>query len=759
MIACFALTSALSAFLLFLIQPLIAKPLLPLLGGSPSVWNTCMMMFQFLLLLGYSYAYAGSRALAPRPQSMLHIALLGGSLLLLPFGLQEAGFDPVEQPQLWLIVTLLQSIGIPYTLLAASAPMLQRWIASTDHPMASNPYPLYSASNAGSFLALLAYPVYVEPTFSTTAQFAFFSQGYVLLAAGFMACVILLTKNLAVSGNNGAVSPQTQAPQDARQIAAWVFFAFVPASLLYGVTTYLISDIASVPLLWLIPLMLYLLSFVLAFSERPISLAAYGRPFVLLCVFATLPLFTMASLFTKIGVPQILMSAIILASVFLGFVYFHRVLYLRRPAPDRLAFYYVIVSLGGVLGGVFNALLSPVLFNTALEFPLILCVAGVACVLLDTQGRFRAEISLRPGRRLLGLLGIPFLFYLSLLALPLERLGAMDGMTVKGILLAIMIFLFLLLTDGLFANKRHRFLSLAFFGFLMFAIVSEKENALFTYRNFFGISRVTYDEKNKAHIYVHGVTVHGMQSLEEGKRLNPVSYYVPLRQVFEHVPAAKEADSAVLGLGVGTIACYAQHGQVMDFFEIDPAPILVAKNEALFTYLKDCPGQYDIIVGDGRLEIQKAEDARYGIIVMDAFTSDAIPVHLITREALELYAKKLKPEGVIAFNISNRFLNLMPVLASLAQDLGWSGAYRAYLANKPLEASSIWVALFPDPQQGSHFLEAASGWKALTPSDDPRYRWTDRYSSLLSVLIFDQSESPLSHAATEDESKASNAND
>ena len=758
MIACFALTSALSAFLLFLIQPLIAKPLLPLLGGSPSVWNTCMMVFQFLLLLGYSYAYAGSRALAPRPQSMLHIALLGASLLLLPFGLLEAGFDPVEQPQLWLIVTLLQSIGIPYTLLAASAPMLQRWIASTTHPMASNPYPLYSASNAGSFLALLAYPIFIEPNFSTSEQFAFFSNGYALLAAGFLACVILLMRNLAASKEQ--VTPaQTQDSLDARQIGAWIFFAFIPASLLYGVTTYLISDIASVPLLWLIPLMLYLLSFIFTFSDRPLSLAVYGRFFALLTIFATLPLFTMASLFTKIGMSQLLMAALILISVFLGFIYFHRVLYLRRPVAHRLAFFYVIVSLGGMLGGVFNALVSPVVFKTALEFPFILFVAGIACVLLDAQGRFRVEVGLRPRRWLLGLLGIPLVFHLLLLALPLEGLAAADAMTVKGVLLAITIFVFLLLTDGLFANKRLRLLSFVYFGFLMFALLAEKENTLFMYRNFFGISQVTYDEKNKAHIYVHGVTVHGMQSLEKDKRLNPVSYYVPLRQVFEHVPAARNEKSAVLGLGVGTIACYAQPGQIMDFYEIDPAPIRVAKNEKLFTYLKDCPGTYDIIVGDGRLEIQKIEDKRYGIIVMDAFTSDAIPVHLITKEALELYATKLKPEGVIAFNISNRFLNLMPVLASLSQDLGWSGAYRAYYTTRPLEASSIWVALFPDTRQADQFVAAAPEWTPLSASDDPRYRWTDRYSSLLSVLILDQSESPLSQSAAKDATKANKPND
>jgi spermidine synthase len=730
MIVAFALTSALSAFLLFLIQPLIAKPILPLLGGSPSVWNTCMLVFQFLLLLGYSYAYLGARRLPSGAQSSTHLALLVGSLLLLPFGLKEAGFDPVAYPQAWLVVTLLQSIGLPYTLLAASAPMLQRWIASTDHPMAGNPYPLYAASNAGSFLALLAYPFFIEPRFASAAQFSLFSNGYAALVGSFALCVILLRQRIRPVPSMSTATSKAPSRQD---IAGWIFFGFIPASLLYGVTTYLISDIASVPLLWLIPLMLYLLSFVIAFSDRALPLSLIGRIFSG-CAIPVLALSIFVKLDDAVHLPGIAVPMFTMAVIFLGFVYFHRALYLRRPETDRLPFYYVIVALGGVLGGVFNALLAPLFFVSTMEFSLMLCTAGVAALVVDAQGHSILKVNRPLLRWAACYFGLPLLFGLSL-RLPLEDFfDEKISSVLFGLDIGAAVFAFLLLMDRFFSSRIKAVVGTIYFMFLLSAVIAEKHGSLYLHRNFFGISKVLQDKENKAHIYVHGTTVHGMQSLEAEKRLNPVSYYVPLRQVFAEVEKARTSPAAVLGLGVGTIACYAQPGQPMDFYEIDPAPIEVARDETLFTYLRDCPGRYDIIVGDGRLELRRAEAQKYGIIVMDAFTSDAIPAHLLTREALDLYATKLQPDGVIAFNISNRFLNLMPVLAALAEDRGWTGAFRAYNTQKPLEASSVWVALFPQAQTRDAFLAAAKEWLPLQTGVEPHFLWTDQYSSLLSVL-------------------------
>jgi hypothetical protein len=749
MIASFALTSALSAFLLFLIQPLVAKPLLPLLGGSPSVWNTCMLVFQLLLLLGYSYAYAGSRFLAPRRQSLVHVSLLAATLLLLPFGLMEAGFDPVEHPQSWLIVTLLQSIGIPYTLLAASAPMLQRWIASSNDPMAANPYPLYAASNIGSFLALLAYPFGIEPRLPTQSQFNVFSGGYVFLVLGFIVCALLLGRRLLPVAATLQTAPERA---DFRQISGWIFFAFIPASLLYGVTTYLISDIASVPLLWLIPLMLYLLSFIITFSDRPLSLRALARIIPVGAVL-TMLLSLFVELRNAIGIPQILVPAVILAIIFACFIYFHRVLYLRRPPTHSLAFYYVVVSLGGVLGGIFNALLAPVLFESTLEFTIVLLAAGLVSIILRPDGTFSEQVYHRPRRWLMGCVALPLFFNLMLrVSLP-EQWDETTQLTVLGLCVGLLIFLFLVLTEDLFSSIKRSMLGLTFFSLLLIAMLAEGHFSLFTHRNFFGISRVSFQEKNNAHIYTHGVTVHGMQSLDPEKRLNPVSYYVPLRQVFEQVEAAQVAPAAVLGLGVGTIACYAQPKQAMDFYEIDPAPILVANNPDLFTYMRDCPGERTIIVGDGRLEMRRAQDGQYGIIVMDAFTSDAIPVHLLTLEALTLYGSKLRPDGVIAFNISNRFLDLVPVLTTLAHELGWTGAVRSYVTHKPLEASSIWVALFPEKEVAQAFMTAAPEWRLLPPVSEPRYKWTDQYSSLLSVIFFNPAQAEDEQAEQEEKAK------
>lgn len=755
MILCFALTSALSAFLLFLIQPLVAKPLLPLLGGSPSVWNTCMLVFQLLLLLGYSYAYAGSRFMAPRRQSLLHVGLLAASLLLLPFGLTEAGFNPVDHPQSWLIVTLLQSIGIPYTLLAASAPLLQRWVAATDHPMAANPYPLYAASNSGSFLALLAYPLFIEPRFPTNAQFGIFSNGYVALALGFAACLFLLRRHM---GAAKAVQPTVSAPTpDRRQVASWIFLAFIPASLLYGVTTYLISDIASVPLLWLIPLMLYLLSFVITFSDRAMSIVPLAR-ILQVGVVITLLLSMFISLQNLLGIFHVLIPVVILSIIFIAFIYFHRVLYLRRPPSTGLAFYYVIVSVGGVAGGLFNAILSPLIFKSTLEFPLMLLLTALMTLILRPDGGFRPEILRRPHRWMAGCFLLPLLFHLALKVHLPDAWSVSSGLTVLGLFAGALIFLFLLLTEDIFGSVRRSMVGLIFFSLVLIAMLTEGHSALFTYRNFFGISRVNLDEEQQAHIYMHGVTVHGIQSLEPEKRLNPFSYYVPLRKIFERVEAAQTAPAAVLGLGVGTIACYAQPDQQMDFYEIDPAPIMVANNPDLFTYMRDCPGKRTTLVGDGRLEINRADNGQYGIIVMDAFTSDAIPIHLLTREALELYGSKLRSDGVIAFNVSNRFLNLIPVLASHATDLGWTGVVRAYDTKKALEASSLWIALFPRRDVADKFLQQEPSWRVLPPENRARFKWTDQYSSLLSVLML-ESDDPMNVEEVSQDEKAQETKD
>lgn len=728
----FACTAALSAFLLFLVQPLIAKPILPLLGGSPSVWNTCMVTFQLLLLLGYSYAYVSSRFLTVGRQSLPHLALFGVSLLGLPFGLHAAGFEAHDHPQLWLVVTLLLSVGGGYFMLSSSAPMLQGWAAQTSHSLAKNPYPLYAASNAGSFFGLLAYPLLIEPRFSTPQQFRLLSVGYLLLVLGFFCCAIVFRNHRQDPVQNAPVMPE--AHPDRTLLFCWLSYSAIPASLLFGTTTFITTDIASVPLLWIIPLMLYILSFVFAFSMREWKTPAVRVlyfPLGLLTLFCACFL----PLASRLGITPIIAVILTLSSLFVGAFLFHRRLYELRPRSENSGLFYVVLALGGALGGCFNSFVAPQIFLTAMEFPLVLSVSLLVVLLPD----FLSANTVRKTRfpyaiaALFLLLVVAGKFYIA------SDIHFFEGryLAISSVLLLLVLFAALLLSDWFYQTPRRGLLAILVTGLLAGHLAETSGGSwIHAERNFFGISRVREDKEHSRIIYTHGVTIHGMQSTENQYRLDPISYYRPLRDIFANLPVSvADAPIGVLGLGIGTVACYAKPGQEMDFYEIDPASIHIATDPVYFTYMRDCAGKRSIIVGDGRLTLTEAPDRRYGIIIMDAFTSDAIPMHLLTLEALTMYGKKLKPDGLIAFNISNRYLNLLPVIRTLSEELGWTGRYRLNVAkNESLEVSSMWVVLAKEKE--SPLLEPLSEWKPLPPERGDQYRWTDDYTNLLGVLRF-----------------------
>jgi len=730
----FALTAALSAFLLFLVQPLIAKPILPLLGGSPSVWITCMVTFQLLLLLGYTYTYASSRCLAVRHQTLLHLTLFGVSLMLLPVALHTATFEAHGYPRLWLMVTLVLSVGGPYFLLSGNAPMLQLWAANTSHALARNPYPLYAASNAGSFVGLLAYPLLIEPNFSTSRQFAIFTAGYLCLVLGFLCCAILMWRNERTLAISTPVTRETS--PDTRQLARWLGWSAIPASLLFGTTTFIITDIASVPLLWIIPLLLYILSFVVAFSGRK-----WNTHVLLVSYFplGTLTLFYAMSgpLANRFGISRIGAIALALSALFTAAVLFHRRLYELRPRAEDSSLFYVLLALGGAIGGCFNGFIAPLIFRTAAEFPLVLAISLLVALLPGFLSpcpprtrRFPTMVTV-----ILLLLLVSGRLYLA------SALNVLDfpHVAIDGILLSVVLFTAFLVSDWVYRGPGRTLLAVVVTAVLGGYLGGASGNSwIHEERNFFGISRVRNDPGHDRRIYLHGVTVHGMQSTENAFRLSPaVSYYRPPGDIIANLPAAAAgAPIGVVGLGIGTVACYAKPGQEMDFYEIDPASIHIATDPDYFTYMRDCPGKRQIIVGDGRITLSKAPDGRYGLIIMDAFTSDAVPMHLMTLEALTMYGEKLRPDGLIAFNISNHYLNLLPVFRTLADELGWKGLYLVNLVEgDSLELSSIWLVLAKDDNNLRHMKQLPE-WKPLPPESGKQYRWTDNYTNLLSILRF-----------------------
>ena len=717
----FALALFTSAALLFWVQPLVAKMLLPLLGGAPSVWNTCMVFFQALLLAGYSYALLLSQRLSLKNQAILHALLLLAAGLVLPFALSNrvlASVPTQTSPIGWVLSTLLVTVGPPFLLLSATAPLLQRWFSHSNHKAAHDPYFLYAVSNAGSMLALLGFPFLLEPAFAVRTQNWLWAVGYAALVVLVITCAILLNGRRAVEKHTTVTEDQPVVKVKSAQRFEWVLLAFVPSSLMLGVTTFIATDVASVPLIWIIPLALYLLTFIIAFGNKQfikLPLTSILFPSALLVLGAFVILSPPISVWVTISLHLLVF--------FLAALVSHQRLARSRPPVSKLPEYFLWIAVGGVLGGIFNALLAPLLLSTPLEYPAAIILALLVRPVTDHEQKTKSWWRIT----------FPtFIFVLTFaLAIIVPRLN-LSGKLENGLVLLLPLVLCFALS---FRRPLVFALSLAALMFAALPYMNASVQTLASERNFFGVWRVTTNPNEEFRRLYHGSTVHGVQLNDAARKCEATSYYHkdgPLGQVFavyNSKPAIKPV--AATGLGAGTIGTYAAQGQEWDFYDIDPNIVRIASDPRYFTFLSDCTkAQYRVILGDARLRLREAPTGKYGLLIMDAFSSDSVPAHLLTTEAMNLYLDKLSSDGVIAFHISNRYLNLEPLLSGLSRRAGLSGFIRRDEERHVVgRYPSVWVVMARN--------DAALG----TIANDDRWQrvqgdmvWTDDFSNILSLL-------------------------
>ena len=742
---------------MFTLQPLVARLLLPVMGGSPAVWNTCMVFFQAVLLAGYAYAHAidGLASRRGRAAVIVHGLVLLLPVIALPLSLPAWAADvPREGGQAWWVLLVLAAVaGLPMFAVSATAPLAQRLLAGAQHSSSTKPYFLYAASNAGSLLALLAYPVLIEPTFGLRMQ----GWGW---AGAYAAFVTLVTTSVAAVARVGfrgtdadaarSIAAEADADETARwrQRAWWLALAAAPSSLLLGVTNYLSTDVAAIPLLWVLPLAVYLCTFIIAFSER--ARAGVGPRVATLM----LPLIVLSVALTmRVGyaLGVALVQQVLL--LFVGSLACHVELARRAPSASRLTEFYLYVSLGGVIGGVFNSLVAPVVFNSVLEYPV--AVIAVSFLAMIGAAGARRQWMQRPMPHV----AIGLLIGGAAAGVAIGIRAAVDAyFIVDERVLRLVSFAPGLIAAFLLRSRPEWFvLVLA----ALFAVAWNQPlrgdegggRELHAARTFFGVHRVNEAPSGRFHTLTHGTTVHGLQFVTDELRTMPTMYYHPTGPI-GHVFASMSLGNgprrvAVVGLGAGALAAYAAPGspvKSMEFYEIDAEVVRIASDPRLFTYLADAsrareiagdPVEFRHILGDGRLELAQTE-ALYNLIVLDAFSSDAIPVHLLTSEAFGVYLSRLAPGGIIAVHISNRHIDLVPVVQAGAAANGLTAVFVVDpLPPEELrlqgKVGSHWAAVARS-RDDLRVLDVTPGM-AWTESGEPASEpWTDDWSDVVSRL-------------------------
>jgi hypothetical protein len=727
-LAIYACTIFLSALLLFSVQPMFAKMVTPLLGGASAVWAVSMCFFQVMLLLGYAWAHLLDRTVAPRIALALQVCVLALALATLPIGIASGSGDAASRgAYLQLIAILLASVGLPFFALAANAPLLQAWFSKVGHAQSANAYILYGASNSGSLAALAAYPFVVEPLLPLRLQNHAWTVGFALLAVAIVGCGWLASSApRATLGGAPTPSPREDPSAYLRTRPLWAALAFVPSGLLVAFTTYVTTDLASAPLLWVIPLALYLLTFIAAFRDRlPISL-----PLLVIAQPVAVAL-TIVQMEWDADFAWVLSCVMGTLAFVITSLICHHELYERRPATEQLTGFYLWLSLGGALGGIFSALIAPQLFTNVFEFPLLLglgiglrfalrenaaqpdprrqlLVVLAASILVALAAAYLAPWSWTPGRRVIALA----VFGVALVAAfrrPILEQGAVLALV------------------------------------LALAFVPNGNKPLHVARTFYGTHKVVQAPNGQVRLLLHGVTLHGAQLVGEGRpepagRPLPLTYYHPSGPLARGLLLARAAAGGpaqplrvgVVGLGAGAMACHARDGDSWRFFELDPEVIRIATNPSYFSYLGTCTPGAQFIVGDARLTLAKEPAASFDYLVIDAFSSDAIPIHLLTVEAIRLYVSLLAERGILALHVSNRSFDLPPIVESnVAQMQGLTAVYVQGESGGGAIRSQV-VLIAKDPT----ILAQAFAWPHARALDQPAVRaWTDDYSDIISPFL------------------------
>lgn len=754
----------LSAFLLFMVQPMIGKMFLPWVGGSSAAWNTCMFFFQALLLAGYAYTHLSISRIGVKKQSWLQFPLMLTALFFLPFIYSNSGQVP-DDPSTWLIVQLFKTIGVPFFVVSGISPLLQVWFANTLHQRADSPFFLYAASNTGSLFALIAYPVLIEPTCDLASQARLWTAGYILLLILMAACFAAVKKNGQSDQPAVTTSDETPAPA-AREILFWIAAAFVPSSMLLAVTQYVTTDLVPVPMFWIIPLMIYLITFIIAFSEKLAPRAATFSNISLLVILSFLSLY----LFVEIN--YFWFSVFVhLSTLFCVAMFCHKAIAENKPPVKHLTAFYLWISFGGVLGGFFNSLLAPLLFSDYLEYPLLIVLS---CVIIDHFNLRQPEPeSFIPPRTPLPLIVSAFtglyiftaIIYMANINLPEQcfHLATYFGYDInapglKGFLeflvnnhgaIRQVSFALAAIIPAFILMKRYRVAFapvVAVVLALIFVYNIGQHKIIRRYRNFFGVKKVFFDTEANLRYLAHGSTVHGKQSFVDALREEPLTYYHrrgPLGDIFALPMFGQDnLKVAIIGLGIGSMAAYSRTGNEFVFYELDPQVVEIAQKTGIFSYLKDFSHNCRVEIGDGRLKIMQAAPKYFDMIIIDAFSSDAVPIHLLTVESLQIYLDRLKDSGIIAIHISNRYLNLQPNLQALAKV---HNLHQIFLADNYFdgndsanyERSPAEYAIFTRNQGVVNYLAKVSGGTWAPIIDWPDFQpWTDSHSSIFPLLNF-----------------------
>ncbi len=722
----------LSALLLFSVQPLFTKMVLPRLGGSPAVWSVAMVFFQTLLLAGYAYAHVLMQIRNRAVPVAIHLVLLVVAVLTLPLAIATGwGEPPSSGYAFWLLGLFAVSIGLPFFALAANNPLLQAWFVRTGHPAGPDPYFLYASSNIGSFLALLSYPVLVEPMFTLRTQNLIWTGGYGLLIVLIAACGVLLLRSPALAMADREAE-ETDAPAPSRALRArWIFLAAVPSGLLIAVTAHISTDVAAAPLLWVLPLSLYLLTWVLVFQSRPLLPHKWMlllQPLAISQIVVLLAVGGEQSLLLTLGGHLLCFFVIAMAC--------HGELARTRPAAKYLTGFYVALSFGGMVGGLFAGLIAPYAFSWVAEYPIL---AALAALCRPTSSDERLASWSRWYWPLLAALVIalivPTWFPGKIWAWLEEHrvwVAGVIGMSAAVLALAL-------------NADRWKIFATVVVALVVIRLYPADDGRVETVRSFFGVHKIVVTPRGQYHVLMHGTTIHGAQKVQNDDgtpvtgRPEPITYYHKDGGIGQAITAIRERKGAplkvaVIGVGAGTLTCAAEPGESWKFFEIDQTMVDAARDPKYFSYIKNCAPDLQPVIGDARLTFAREPDGIYDLIIVDAYSSDAIPIHLATEEAMKIYKDKLAPQGAVVMHISNRHLELASVIVGIADAnelKSWVYSEDSGRDDEYIFATSVVVSAREEADVGK--LASADQWTE-TEADENQRVWTDDYSNVLGAV-------------------------